>query len=188
MHYALVDYVLDIAQNAVEAGSAEVVLELDEGPTAFRVEVRDDGKGMDAEELSRALDPFCTDGVKHARRKVGLGLPFLRQATGQAGGEFAVESEKGRGTGVSFSFPAGGLDSPPLGDLPSLLLAVLTLPGAREMVVRRRRAAGRGYGGDASCALDYELRRSELAEALGGLERASELSLLRDFLRSQEED
>jgi hypothetical protein len=184
VHYALSDYVLDIAQNAVEAGSGKVELSLDEDSEGVRVQVLDDGKGMGAEELGRALDPFYTDGKKHAKRKVGLGLPFLKQATEQAGGDFALASKKGEGTRVSFSFPGASVDSPPMGDLPSLFLALLTLSGGHEMVIRRTRAAGLASGGP----LAYELRRSELSDALGGLELGSSLSLLRDYLLSQEED
>jgi len=184
VHYALCDYVLDIAQNAVEAGAGAVRIELDESEESVRVSVSDDGRGMSATERERALDPFYSDGTKHARRKVGLGLPFLAQAVAQAGGEWSLESERGAGTTVAFSFPKGNVDCPPLGDVPGLFLSALCLPGGYEMVIRRsRRGAGAGAGGAA-----YELRRSELSEAVGGLERASSLALLRDYLASQEEN
>ena len=180
MHFSLADYVLDIAQNAVEANPRSVRVTLAEDGTGTSVVVEDDGVGMSDEELKRALDPFYTNGTKHPRRKVGLGLPFLAQATDQAGGEFAVKSAKGAGTRVSFRFPADNVDSPPLGDVAGLFLAVLCLPGDHEMIVERRRAG--------SSALDYRLVRSELAEAVGGLERASSLALLREYLASQESD
>ncbi|HOX48159.1 MAG TPA: sensor histidine kinase, partial [Spirochaetales bacterium] len=80
MHYSLGDYVLDIAQNAVESGAGTVRIDFAETEESFSVAVADDGVGMAEEELARALDPFYTDGKKHARRKVGLGLPFLVQA------------------------------------------------------------------------------------------------------------
>ncbi len=181
MHYALGDYVLDITQNAIEAGAGRVRVELAESDEAVSVVVSDDGIGMTEEELARALDPFYTDGKKHARRKVGLGLPFLVQATRQAGGSFRIESRKGEGTTVAFSFPTGNVDSPPLGDIPELFRAILCFPGGHEMEIRRTRTSSRGD-------LAYELARSELAEALGGLERADSLALLRDFIVSQEED
>jgi hypothetical protein len=177
MHYGLGDYVLDIAQNAVEAGSSEVVVDLDESEDAFRVSIRDDGRGMTGEEKAKALDPFYSDGIKHARRRVGLGLPFMVQAAELAGGRWAIESEKGAGTKVDFSFPAASVDSPPTGDIPSLLLGLLCLPGHFEMILRRKGPRG-----------SYELRRSELSEAVGGLERASSLALLKDYLASLESD
>jgi hypothetical protein len=177
LHYALGDYVLDIAQNAVEAAPREVVVELGESEEGFRVAVRDDGRGMTAEERARALDPFYTDGTKHAGRKVGLGLPFLAQAVELAGGRWSLESEKGAGTKVEFDFPAASVDSPPSGDIPSLILGLLCLPGGHEMMVRRSGKRG-----------SYELKRSELADAVGGLERASSLALLKDYLVSMEYD
>jgi hypothetical protein len=177
MHYGLGDYVLDIAQNAVEAGPAEVVVDLDESEEGVRVVVSDDGRGMSEGERARALDPFYSDGIKHAGRKVGLGLPFLVQAVEQAGGRWSLESERGVGTRVEFSFPAASVDSPPTGDFPSLFLCLLCLPGGHEMIVRRKGPRG-----------SYELRRSEISEALGGLERGSSLASLKDYLASQEND
>ena len=177
MHYGLGDYVLDIAQNAVEAGPSEVIVELDESADGFRVAVRDDGRGMTEEERARAMDPFYTDGIKHAKRKVGLGLSFLAQAVELAGGRWSIESEKGVGTKVDFDFPAASVDSPPVGDIPSLVLGLFCLPGGHEMIVRRSSPRG-----------SYELKRSELSEAVGGLERASSLALLVDYLASMEYD
>ena len=136
-----------------------------------------DGKGMDERELERAKDPFYTDGTKHARRKVGLGLPFLIQATEQAGGDFRISSRKGSGTRVSFGFPVDGVDTPPLGDLPGLFLSAMCFDGDYELVIRRR-APARG--------VDYEIRRSEILEAAGPLDDASALVAVREFLASHE--
>jgi Signal transduction histidine kinase len=177
MHYGLGDYVLDIAQNAVEAGSGEVVVALEESAEGFRVTIQDDGCGMTEDERARALDPFYTDGKKHAKRKVGLGLPFLVEAVELAGGSWSLESKKGEGTRVEFFFPSSNIDSPPTGDVAGLILGILCLPGSHEMLVRRTGPRG-----------SYELKRSELSEAVGGLERASSLGLLKDYLVSMEND
>ncbi|HET7838168.1 MAG TPA: HAMP domain-containing sensor histidine kinase [Rectinemataceae bacterium] len=180
MHYCVADYVMDIAQNAVEAGARNVGIEYRETETAIEVEVRDDGRGMSEEARGRALDPFFTDGIKHPGRSVGLGLPFLVQGVEQAGGDWDLESGPGSGTRVSFSFPKGNADAPPEGDLPGLFRALLCLDGDHELVVHRR--GGRRVG-----AQGYELRRSELEEALGGLGTAASLGLLREYIESQEE-
>ncbi|MDP3176991.1 MAG: sensor histidine kinase [Spirochaetaceae bacterium] len=176
MHFTLGDYVLDIAQNAVEAGAGEVEIGFREDPEGFRVSVADDGIGMTDEELGRALDPFYTDGTKHAARRVGLGLPFLAQAVALAGGDWKIDSKKGQGTRVRFFFPAASFDSPPPGDIPTLFLVLLCLPGEHEMRISRDGPRGA-----------YRLVRSELSEALGGLELGSSLALLKDYLASQEE-
>ncbi|MEI6874283.1 MAG: ATP-binding protein [Spirochaetota bacterium] len=181
MHFAISDYVLDIAHNAVEAGPGLVRIDIDESAESLGFEISDDGCGMTEEEVGRSLDPFWTDGRKHVKRRVGLGLPFLVQGVQQAGREFRIESGKGRGTLVSFSFPTVGPDVPPVGDMAGLLFALSCIPGDHEMRIRRRRNLP-------GATLDYEVTRSELAEVLGGFERADTLTLLRDYLRSQEED
>jgi hypothetical protein len=181
MHYAVADYVLDIAQNAVESGPSLVKVELDESAGGISVDISDDGSGMDAAGIERALDPFYSDGAKHPWRRVGLGLPFLAQGVEQAGGSLRIESEPDRGTTIRFRFPAEGPDVPPTGDLAQLILTLACMPGSHELVVHRKK-------GPPGPRLDYEISRTELAEALGGLERAESLLLLRDYLRSQEAD
>jgi hypothetical protein len=179
MHYALCDFVLDIVQNSIEAGSCTVRLDFDESERRYSVRVTDDGCGMTESQKARALDPFYTDGTKHAKRRVGLGLPFLVQAVEQAGGTFSIESAKGLGTRVAFGFPKDNVDCPPLGDLTGLFRAALCFPGDHEMLISRKKP-----GRDEA----YELTRSELAEAIGDLERVSSLVMLGDFLESQEEE
>ncbi|MGL4368765.1 MAG: ATP-binding protein, partial [Spirochaetota bacterium] len=76
MHHSVCDFLLDIVQNSIEAGSGVITVDLVEKKGILSVCVGDDGKGMDAETLSRVCDPFCTDGVKHEKRSIGLGLPF----------------------------------------------------------------------------------------------------------------
>jgi len=176
MHYAIVDFLIDIAQNSCEADADLVDISVDEDEAGIDMTVRDDGKGMTEEELERSIDPFVTDGLKHPGRKVGLGLPFLKQAAEQAGGRFSIVSEKGRGTEVTFRFDTRNVDCPPLGDLPGALLSVLCMPGAREMKISRRRDL-----------YSYELRKSELVDALGSLDEVSSLALLKQYLLSQEE-
>ena len=74
-------------------------------------------------------------------------------------------------------FPADGLDTPPMGDLPGLFLCAMCFDGDYEMVASHR-APARG--------VEYEVRRSELLDAVGDLSDAGALVLARDFLVSQE--
>jgi hypothetical protein len=188
MHFTLADLVTDITQNACESGAKLVELEVTEkvlpgGGGEFRFLVRDNGKGMTKEELGRAIDPFVTDGVKHPHRKVGLGLPFLIQTAEQSGGGWDIQSEKGKGTTASAWFDTGNVDMPPVGDLPGMFRSILMFTGPEDIVIRRRRSGGVME----LLPLDYEVRKSELEEAIGGFEDASSLALLGQYLRSQEE-
>ncbi|HEY9053809.1 MAG TPA: sensor histidine kinase [Rectinemataceae bacterium] len=190
MHYSIADFIVDIAQNAAEADSALVEIEIEESADAFSVKVKDDGRGMDREEAARALDPFYTDGKKHPGRKVGLGLPFLKQAIDLNGGEFSLDTGKGRGTLVAFRFDTGQIDCPPVGDLAQALFSLLCLPSSAELRIRRRRSSGSAgrAGISGKAGLDYELVKSELVKAVGDLEESGSLALLRRYLISQEED
>jgi len=191
MHFTLADLITDITQNAVEAGSDTVELEVIEGSSSgdakagggkeFRFLVKDNGKGMTKEEVSRAVDPFVTDGVKHPNRKVGLGLPFLVQMAEQSNGGWDIKSEKGKGTTVTAWFDSGNIDTPPVGDLSGMFRTILTFNTQAEIIIRRQRIKD----GDKD---DYEVRKSELTEALGSLEDAGSLVLLDQYLRSLENE
>jgi hypothetical protein len=197
MHFTLCDLVTDITQNAVESGASRVELEIREirsgegsgaggtgerimGAGEFRFTVRDNGKGMGPEERSRALDPFVTDGIKHPRRKVGLGIPFLIQTAEQSGGGWELRSEKGAGTTIGAWFDLANVDTPPQGDLPGMFRTILLFEGPEEVIIRRSRTGGAGD-------LEYEFRKTELTEVLGGLEDTESLVLLGQYLVSLEE-
>lgn len=181
MHRTICDYILDVVQNSIEAGSRLVVLDLIEEERTLTVYVSDDGKGMTEDELKRAQDPFYSDGTKHTKRKVGLGLAFLGQAVAVAGGSMDVRSEKGKGTSVVFSFDADHLDTPPIGDVTATLVAILSYPGEHELVVHRA-VTKKGI------TSEYTMRKKELIDVLGDMETSGSLSLLRSYIASYEED
>jgi len=177
MHYAVCDFLLDLIQNSVEAGSKTIEVRIIEEDGWIAAEVLDDGKGMDEEEMLRARDPFYSDGTKHPNRTVGLGIPFLVHAVEQAGGDWSLESKKGVGTRISFRFPEEGLDTPPLGDLTGMFLSGMCFEGNHEFVASHRAPA---------TGIEYELRRSEILEAVGDLASADALISVRQFLASYE--
>lgn len=180
MHVSVCDFLLDCIENAVEADAREIRVRLEQDPDTIRALVRDNGCGMDEATLARSTDPFATNGAKHAARRVGLGLPFLVQAVEMTGGEFGIDSRPGEGTAVRFAFPAGHIDTPPLGSPADTFLVALCFPGDYELLVDRE-------CGEPRSTRRYTIRRSELREALGALQDAESVVLLRRFLRSQEE-
>lgn len=175
MHATLSDVMADTAQNAIEAGADRIELVLRENGETVSVRVTDNGKGMDEATCARAFDPFYTEAGKHDKRRVGLGLPILKQLCDATDGQVTLSSRKGAGTELVYSFSARHIDLPPMGEVADMVLTLFNYPGSFELVFTHAK------GGDA-----YTIARSELAEAVGGLETAEGLSLARDFLRSQE--
>ena len=72
-------HLLDIAENSISAQASRVSIQvLEDYPTdRLTISVRDNGVGMAPELADRVLDPFIT---RRTERKVGLGLPLLKQA------------------------------------------------------------------------------------------------------------
>ncbi len=66
-------------------------------------DVRDTGKGMTAEELAHACEPFFT--TKQPGSGTGLGLSTVSGFVRQSGGEFQLTSQPGVGTTASFVLP-----------------------------------------------------------------------------------
>jgi hypothetical protein len=137
---------------------------------------------MTKEELKSAVDPFVTDGIKHPHRKVGLGIPFLIQTAEQSGGGWDVQSEKGKGTTATAWFDTDNVDTPPAGDLPGMFRTILMFEGPADIRIKR------SLKRDDGTVREYEVRKSELAEALGNLEDTESLVLLGQYLRSLDED
>jgi hypothetical protein len=181
VHFTLCDLVTDITQNAAESGADCVELEVRETDREFRFTVKDNGKGMDQDEIERAKDPFITDGIKHPHRKVGLGIPFLIQTALQSGGGWDLQSQKRQGTMVSAWFDMANVDTPPVGELSGMFRTVLLFAGPEEVCIRRSLENG-------ARNLQYEVCKSELIEVLGDLEDASSLVLMDQYLRSIEDD
>ena len=181
MHRYISDFILDITQNSFEANSSLVKLILIEEERYLKVIIEDNGKGMSKDVLNKVLDPYYTDGIKHKERKVGLGLPFLVQSVNESGGSFLIDSTLNIGTKVNCSFDLCNIDTPPIGDISSTFLTLFSDPKANELVIRREINTSKGNE-------YYEYSKSDLLDILGDFTDISSLSLLRDFLKNQEED
>jgi len=109
-------HVLDLVDNALRAGATRIGVRVLEETAAdrLRVEITDDGRGMDRETLDRALDPFFST---KPGKPVGLGLALFAQAARESGGSLRVESAPGRGTVLRAVFGLSHPDRKPLGDL-----------------------------------------------------------------------
>ena len=108
--------ILDVAENSVraEASLVEITVSVQPEEDTLTVVIRDDGCGMTKEQAARVQDPFFTT---RTTMKVGLGVPFFKQAAESTGGSFRIDSEKGKGTTVKAVFGLSHIDRMPLGDI-----------------------------------------------------------------------
>lgn len=168
---------MDLVQNSVEAGASEIELTIRENGRQIEFSVKDNGKGMSKDVQKKAVDPFYSDGKKHANRRVGLGLPFLIQTAEAASGSATIESEEGRGTQIRFAAGADHVDLPPFGDFAAAAAMMLSQADGFELRITRE------AGGDG-----YTLSRTELEETLGDLNDVQNLMLMKTYIRSQEDN
>jgi len=133
-------HILDVVQNSVraEAKLVEISLVGDQGQDLLRLEIRDDGKGMDSETCARAADPFFT--TKPGRR-IGLGLALLAQAAKEAEGDFQVSSQPEAGTTITATFRWSHPDCKPLGDIAATLETLVTAYRGVDFVFEQREGA-----------------------------------------------
>jgi anti-sigma regulatory factor (Ser/Thr protein kinase) len=131
-------HILDLLENALEAGARYIQVTVNEDAESdeISIEVQDDGHGMGAEALQKALDPFYTT---RTTRRVGLGLSLLQATAVQCGGNLAVESRPGQGTRVEATMKLSHPDLPPLGDMGATIAAALSREEPVELVYHHRR-------------------------------------------------
>ena len=100
--------ILNLLQNAIEASdrNGKILLELRERKGSARITIADSGRGMEQDELNRALDGLrpTADG-KGVERRQGLGIPLSRQLVEAHDGTMQIVSRAKAGTTVTIKLP-----------------------------------------------------------------------------------
>lgn len=164
--------ILDVTENSVRAGASyiEIDVEADTEKDILEVTIRDNGCGMNEEQVQRVTDPFYTT---RTTRKVGLGIPFFKQAAESTGGSFGIQSCEGEGTCVKAVFGLSHIDRMPLGDINS---TIYTLVVFNESIDFHYRYA---YDGK-----EFVLDTKEIKHILDGLsfQNAEVSGFIREYL------
>jgi Na+/proline symporter/nitrogen-specific signal transduction histidine kinase len=106
----MIQVMLNLLSNAAkfcEPGRGQIEIALSEQPGALRVDVRDNGPGIDPADQKVIFDKFrqVGDTLTAKPHGSGLGLHISRQIVEHFGGRMWVESAPGRGACFSFTLP-----------------------------------------------------------------------------------
>jgi len=96
----------NIIRNGMQAMAGEGILNLSTSLEGDQVciRIRDTGAGIKEENLGKIFDPFFT--TKGPDEGEGLGMYIVQKIIKKYGGDIAVESEEGKGTTFTITFPA----------------------------------------------------------------------------------
>ena len=166
-------HILDILQNSVTAGAKLVQLSIEENPSAdkYIVTITDDGKGMSEEMVQQVTDPFFTP---RTTRKVGLGLPLLKQNAERTGGNLIIDSKPGEGTKVTAVFSYSHIDRLPTGDIPGILALTASSYAEIDFIYKHHTPEG-----------IFSFDTAEIKETLEGvpINNPQVITFMKDFIR-----
>ena len=101
------EVIVNLISNAVEAmgnkSDGEVEISIKEQGSWGIIEIKDNGPGIETEDLGRIFTPFFS--TKSSINNWGVGLAFCYKVVTAHDGKITVESEVGRGTVFSIALP-----------------------------------------------------------------------------------
>ncbi len=100
--FELMRVLQNLFKNSLEAGATRIVVNLTARDAQVELMITDNGAGMDADRVKRALH----GGFSSKASGTGLGLSICRHLAGTHGATFTLESAVGKGTTVKLVFPA----------------------------------------------------------------------------------
>lgn len=174
--------ILDIAENSVKAGASLTQILIDETDNMLTLSIIDDGCGMDEETVRSVTDPFYTT---RTTRKVGMGVPLLKLACEQTGGNLTIESKTeemdpvSHGTKVVAVFFSDHIDFTPLGDVISSILTLIQGHPDTDFLFRHTK-------GEKEVALDTRELRQVLEDV--PLSSYEVIQWIESFLKEQYEE
>ena len=117
-------HILDIAMNSISAGSKliEITIEESKVRNLIKIIIKDDGCGMSDDTIKKVTNPFYTT---RTTRKVGLGIPLLKEACERCNGYLNINSEVGKGTLVECAFERDNIDRAPLGNMGDTVMTII---------------------------------------------------------------
>ena len=111
LNQVLMNLIMNAAQAIPDRGTIEINCKPfdSEGRPFIRLEIKDDGDGMDREQQKKIFEPFYT--TKPTGKGTGLGLWISHSIIEEHEGNILVKSRKGKGTTLIIELPKEGIRS-----------------------------------------------------------------------------
>ncbi len=117
-------HILDITMNSIkaEASLIEIIIEDSKINNWLKITIKDNGKGMAEDIINKVSNPFYTT---RTTRKVGLGIPMLKESCERCNGYFKINSQLGAGTIIFCQFERNNIDRAPLGNMGETIMTII---------------------------------------------------------------
>lgn len=132
-------HILDIVQNSLKAKATNITICLTQKADSMQkknllvLKITDNGVGIEHQLLNTVDDPFVTTRTS---RRVGLGIPLLKESAAKCEGEFKIKSQENVGTEVLATFSIDHIDRLPIGDIgETMITLILTNPEIRFVLI-----------------------------------------------------
>lgn len=117
-------HILDIVMNSIKAQASliELIIEDSKINNFLKITIKDNGKGMSEEIINKVTDPFYTT---RTTRKVGLGIPMLKESCERCNGYLKISSKLSVGTTIFCYFERDNIDRAPLGNMGETIMTII---------------------------------------------------------------
>ncbi len=134
-------HILDIAMNSIktDASLLEIKIEDSKKYNRLTISITDNGKGMSSDVIKKVTNPFYTS---RTTRKVGLGIPMLKEAGEICRGYLKIESKIGEGTRIFCYFERDNIDRAPLGNMGETIMTIINSGDNFDLVYSHKTDSG----------------------------------------------
>lgn len=128
-------HILDIVMNSIKANATLIELYILDSKikNILKIIIKDNGTGMSSETATNVTNPFFTT---RTTRKVGLGIPLLKDACERCNGSLTIKSKLGEGTTLECFFERDNIDRAPLGNMGDTVMTIINSLGDCELIYR----------------------------------------------------
>jgi hypothetical protein len=126
-------HILDITMNSIKAEATLVEINIEDSikNNWLKITIKDNGRGMSEETVNKVTNPFYTT---RTTRKVGLGIPMLKESCERCSGYLKIYSQEGSGTTVSCYFERDNIDRAPLGNMGETIMTIINSGDNCELI------------------------------------------------------